>query len=113
MQQAFDGAALEEVRALFLEYARDLGFSLCFQGFDAELAGLPGKYGPPRGTLLFEPGFGCVGLRELSQDTAELKRLYVRPAARGTGLGRKLTLAALAHARAQGFHRVVLDTISQ
>ena len=113
MEQALEGAALSEVRTLFLEYARDLGFSLCFQGFDAELASLPGKYAPPRGTLLLEPGLGCVGLRELSPGTAELKRLYVRPAGRGLGLGKKLTLAALQHARTQGFERVVLDTISK
>lgn len=105
------GPQLEEVRALFLEYARELGFSLCFQGFDTELAGLPGKYGPPRGVLLLEPGQGCVGLRELDATTAEMKRLYVRSSARGTGLGRKLALAVLAEARERGYQRVVLDTV--
>src|SRR5258708_12469109 len=87
------GPRLEEVRALFLEYANDLAFSLCFQGFDAELAGLPGAYAPPLGALLLEPEQGCVGLRPVDQQTAEMKRLYVRPAARGSGLGPRLPLA--------------------
>jgi ribosomal protein S18 acetylase RimI-like enzyme len=106
------GPQLEEVRALFLEYAAELGFSLCFQGFDAELEGLPGKYAPPRGALLLVPGEGCVGLRPIDARTAEMKRLYVRPAARGTGLGRRLAVAILGEARERGYQRVVLDTVA-
>jgi putative acetyltransferase len=105
------GPQLEEVRALFLEYAQWLGFSLCFQGFDEELRTLPGKYAPPRGSLRLAPGQGCVGLRPHDQETAEMKRLFVRPSARGLGLGRKLALAAIADARERGFARIVLDTI--
>src|SRR3954465_3775190 len=93
---------------MFLEYARELGFSLCFQGFDEELASLPGKYF----ALIVEPGQGCVGVRPLDDETAEMKRLYVRPQARGTGLGRRLAQRAIAAARDRGYKRIVLDTIT-
>ena len=106
------GPPLDEVRALFLEYARDLGFSLCFQGFDEELAQLPGAYAPPRGALLLAPEEGCVALRPLAGTTAEMKRLYVRPTVRGQGLGRALAQAAIDEARALGYSRLVLDTIA-
>lgn len=109
------GERLEDVRALFLEYARSLGFSLCFQGFDEELRALPGMYAPPRGRLLLsiEDGraAGCVGLHEWDGSAAEMKRLFVRPDFRGRGLGRALTDAALAEARAIGYRSVRLDTI--
>lgn len=105
------GPLLEETRALFVEYASSLGFSLCFQGFDGEVASLPGKYGPPRGRLLLEPGLGCVGVHGLDERCAEMKRLYVRPAARGTGLGRRLAQAAIDAARALGYQRLRLDTV--
>ena len=109
------GAQLETVRALFLEYAQSLGFSLCFQGFDEELRTLPGMYAPPRGRLLLaiegEGPAGCVGLHEWDAQIAEMKRLYVRPAFRGRGLGRILTDAALADARALGYRSIRLDTI--
>ena len=109
------GKPLEQVRALFLEYAKSLGFSLCFQGFDEELRSLPGMYAPPRGRLLLDlqdlrPA-GCVGLHDWGDGAAEMKRLYVRPEFRGRGLARALTLAALAEARAIGYRAVRLDTI--
>ena len=109
------GAQLEAVRALFLDYAQSLGFSLCFQGFDEELRTLPGMYAPPRGRLLLamegDAPAGCVGLHEWDAQIAEMKRLYVRPAFRGHGLGRILTDAALADARALGYRSIRLDTI--
>jgi len=114
-QIAEPGARLEQVRALFLEYAASLGFSLCFQGFDEELRALPGMYAPPRGRLLLavedDRPAGCVGLHPWDGDAAEMKRLYVRPSFRGLGLGRILTEAALAEARSIGYRSVRLDTV--
>jgi len=107
------GPQLEEVRGLFDEYWKSFGFTPCFQGFESELASLPGDYVPPRGVLFLAPGRGCVAVRPLSAQVAEMKRLFVRPSTRGSGLGRRLAMAAIEHAQSAGFSRLVLDTIAE
>lgn len=106
---------IEELRFLFLEYQSEIGVDLCFQGFANELANLPGDYSLPSGRLLLavdgNAAIGCVALRALSNATCEMKRLYVRPAARGRGVGRLLTRAVLSAARESGYERVLLDTL--
>jgi GNAT superfamily N-acetyltransferase len=100
-------ADLDEVRALFREYQAELDTPLCFQTFEHELATLPGAYDP----ILIVPDAACVALRPLSPDVGEMKRLYVRPEHRGTGLGRRLTEAVIGVACAKGYRRLRLDTL--
>ena len=108
---------LTTVRTLFREYAASLGFALDFQGFEDELMELPGEYAEPRGVILLAEGplgeaWGVVALRPLEDAaTCEMKRMYVRPIARGRGLGRILGEAILAEARARGYRAMRLDTI--
>jgi putative acetyltransferase len=113
--QAQSSAQIEQARELFLEYARSLGFSLCFQNFDQELAHLPGDYSPPHGRLLlaeFEGKLaGCVALHKLENEICEMKRLYLRPQFRGKGLGRALANRIIAEARHIGYSRLRLDTV--
>ena len=107
------------MREIFQEYAAQLGVDLCFQGFEEELASLPGEYAAPRGTLLLAlvdgELAGCCALRPLDTvdypNAAEMKRLYVRKPFRRFGLGRQLAEAVLDHARADGYHCVLLDTL--
>jgi putative acetyltransferase len=106
---------MDLVRALFREYQAHIGVDLCFQSFEEELAGLPGRYGPPGGFILLaeEDGeaVGIVALRGLDADTAEMKRLYVPPARQGRGLGRELVARLLREARARGYAKLRLDTL--
>src|SRR5579859_3929151 len=116
--QAFDFKTAEsphhiaQVRELFLEYANSLGFSLCFQSFDQELASLPGDYASPAGRLILATGnrhpAGCVALHQLEPDICEMKRLYVRPQFRGKGLGRELAEKIIAAARQIGYKKLRL-----
>ncbi len=104
------------VRELFEEYAAELGVDLCFQNFAEELATLPGAYASPRGGVWIARvdgrDAGCVALRPLDADAAELKRMYVRRAWRGRGFGRRLGETAIGFARAAGYRAVCLDTLS-
>jgi len=115
-----EGASARDIadcRELFAEYQRGLGVSLCFQGFDRELAVLPGDYAPPRGRLILalagDRPAGCVALRPLFHRDAEMKRLYVRAVHRGSGLGRVLADRIIAEARALGYETLKLDTLPQ
>jgi ribosomal protein S18 acetylase RimI-like enzyme len=107
---------LAAVRTLFREYALlTVNVDLCLQDFESELAGLPGRYGAPGGVLLLATrggeALGCVGLRGLDEGTCEMKRLYVRPAGRGLGLGRRLAEAVVLQAGLLGYERIRLDTL--
>jgi len=113
--QAESARQIAQARELFMEYAQSLNFSLCFQNFDNELAGLPGDYAPPDGCLLlaeFEGELaGCVALHKLDARICEMKRLYLRPKFRGKGLGRALAEMIIAEARKIGYERMRLDTV--
>jgi ribosomal protein S18 acetylase RimI-like enzyme len=113
--QAESDSHIESIRTLFLEYAQSLGFSLCFQSFDQELAGLPGDYARPEGRLLLASvegaPAGCVALHKLSAEICEMKRLYVRPQFRGKDLGKILAERVMAEARQTGYKQLRLDTV--
>jgi putative acetyltransferase len=113
--QAESPGQIAQARELFLEYAQSLGFSLCFQNFEKELAELPGDYAPPAGRLLlaeFENQLAaCVALHKLDSGICEMKRLYLRPQFRGKSVGRCLAERIIAEARQIGYQRMRLDTV--
>ena len=123
IRQASEPRDVDHARALFNEYAASLDVDLCFQGFERELAMLPGAYAPPRGRLLLagpaDDPFGCIALRPLPADgddamrsnVAEVKRLYVQPRARGRSAGRRLAIALIDEARSIGYATLKLDTL--
>jgi epoxyqueuosine reductase len=105
---------LDAVRGLFREYQASLSFDLCFQNFEAELAGLPGRYAPPTGQMLLAQHdgqvIGCVALRQIGEGLCEMKRLFVQPAFRGQGTGKALAQAIIEAGRRIGYKRMRLDT---
>jgi putative acetyltransferase len=113
-------ADIDEARALLLDYQSDLGLDLCFQGFEQEMAELPGGYSPPNGVFLLARvdglAAGCCALRPLPLsdhlNACEMKRLFVRHGYRGLGLGRRLVDATLAQAHVAGYNTVLLDTLN-
>jgi putative acetyltransferase len=115
--QATSAADIELARELFAEYAAELGIDLCFQNFQQELDQLPGAYAPPSGRLILamsgSDAAGCVALRQIAEGICELKRLYVRPQFRGTGLGSKLADAIISAGRELDYCRMRLDTLPE
>lgn len=111
---------IDAIRKLFREYETYLDIDLCFQDFESELASLPGKYAPPSGTLLLamdgRKAVGCGALRRISSlenNACEMKRLYVRPAARSLGLGKRIAERLIQEAVRLGYAAMVLDTLDR
>jgi len=115
--EASDADAVAQARELFCEYAAESQLDLCFQNFETELAGLPGAYAPPEGRLLlalYEGQLaGCVALRKFEDGVCEMKRLFVRPAFRGQGIGRLLARRVIEEARVAGYSTMRLDTLAR
>ncbi|MBX2869425.1 MAG: GNAT family N-acetyltransferase [Acidiferrobacterales bacterium] len=105
------------VRTLFEAYQKDLGIELCFQGFQEELDGLPGKYAPPSGFVLLamqgDAAVGCVAVRAIDREQAELKRLFVKPGLQGYGVGQRLFDSAMKKTEELGYQAILLDTLPQ
>lgn len=114
IMQAESEGEIEAARKLFHEYETWFGLDLCFQGFEEELKKLPGKYAPPEGRLLLASVdgkiVGCIALRKLERDICEMKRLYLREAARGHGFGNLLVEKVIEEARQIGYKKMRLDT---
>jgi ribosomal protein S18 acetylase RimI-like enzyme len=112
--EAITPAQIDDIRLLFLEYARSLDFNLCFQDFDAELEALPGKYAPPDGALILArvngQSAGCIALRKIEDGVCEMKRLYVRDEYRGLKIGRLLIARIIEEAEIRNYQSIRLDT---
>lgn len=108
---------LTRIRQLLRDYAESLNVDLCFQGFEAELAALPGDYAPPRGRLLLawrqDELVGCIALRPIDDACCEMKRLYLKPSCRGLRLGHALVTRLCTEAQAAGYRRMLLDTLPE
>ncbi|MGE5146462.1 MAG: GNAT family N-acetyltransferase, partial [Candidatus Eiseniibacteriota bacterium] len=117
IRQAEGPDDMRTARALFQEYADWLGIDLSYQDFERELAELPGAYAPPKGRLLLGEvdgaAVGCIALRPLEPGIGEVKRLYLRPALQGRGLGRRLAETLVAEARLIGYRTLRLDTLAR
>ncbi len=115
IRQAESDEQIEEARTLFREYEKSIGLDLCFQGFEGELAELPGKYSKPDGRLYIAYSMnnpaGCIALRKMHKDACEMKRLFVRDEFRGQTIGIQLVERLISDAREIGYTRMLLDTI--
>jgi len=118
--QAISTEQIAQVQELFREYALMPGVAPCVDDFEREVVGLPGLYAPPNGTLLLavnenaknsSAAAGCVALRPWEEHSCEMKRLYVRPAFRGSGAGRALVKEVIAAAQSIGYEKILLDTL--
>jgi putative acetyltransferase len=107
--------AVADAKQLFMEYAKSLNFSLCFQGFDKEVAELPGEYATPSGRLLLvsydNKLAGCIALRKIDDNICEMKRLYLRSEFRGKGIGRKMAQEIIKVAQEFSYEKMRLDTV--
>ncbi len=112
-----EGQHLEMVKILFQNYQTELNVDLCFQSFEKELAGLPGKYGEPDGCILLllknNQSAGCIALRKMSQGVCEMKRLYIEPEFRGQGLGNMLVKELISCAQQKSYNKMRLDTLTR
>ncbi|RFS13900.1 GNAT family N-acetyltransferase [Emticicia sp. C21] len=115
IQKIASSEDLEEIKALFREYEKFLGVSLCFQNFEEELAKLPAKYAEPEGAIFLAKvegkSAGCIALWKLEEGVCEMKRLYVKPDFQGLGLGKKLAQIVIAEAKEKGYKKMKLDTL--
>jgi len=116
IQEITSKEGIQEARRIFIEYQNSLGFDLSFQGFEEELSCLPGEYAPPSGCILLAKDAkvvqGSIALRDIGNSICEMKRLYVRPACRGLGIGKRLVEAGISWAKKCNYEKMRLDFVS-